>query len=129
MSDDVARIAAELSDHLELDAMEEVEEAVAEDLPVRAAQLLRAGALPAARRHARTMEAVRVTTPRGEALREEAVAALDARATALEHYGAALERGLIEDLQLLDAIAEQRAAEAAVGALMDRLAEPPTPPD
>lgn len=126
---EVEQLERAVHDDLELLAMEEVEDAVAEDLPVRAAELLRAGALPAARRHVERVRDLSLSTARARALQLDSVGALEARADALEQYAAALERGLIEDLQLVQALGAQRAAEERIAALMRELEAARTPPE
>lgn len=110
-----------LADDLVLLAVRDADDAVAEDLPVRAAGLLRDGAIPAARRQAEQVRAADVTTPEGLALRDEAARALDARTAALEQYADVLARGLLEDLELAMALRAQREAEGTIDTLLARL--------
>ena len=102
-------------------SLEEVEEAMAEDLPVRAAELLESGAIPASRRQAERVAGLATHHPRAQALRDEAVELLGERTRALEAYQRALERGLVEDVTLLDALSSQREAEEAIDAFLGRL--------
>ncbi|HJK90320.1 MAG TPA: hypothetical protein RMH26_06220, partial [Polyangiaceae bacterium LLY-WYZ-15_(1-7)] len=75
-----------------------------------------------ARAHAERLRETSVQTARGRRLRDEGAQLLDARADALATYQTVLERGLVEDLALLESIQEQRQAEEAIGAYLDRLA-------
>lgn len=120
---DARRLANRMGEDLELESLEEVEALVDEDLPVRAAQLLEGGTLPAARRHVRHVSEETMSSATGRQLREEAVGVLQARVDALVTYQEALERGLMEDLVLLDSLRQQREAEVAVTAFIERLEE------
>jgi len=123
LREDVALLQRALTEDLELLALDEVDEALAADLPVRAGDLLEAGALPAARRHASELRALELRTERGRRLRERAAALLDARAQALAEYRELLRRGLVEDIALLRAIEAQREAEEAIDAFLGHLEE------
>ncbi len=118
---EVRTLHREVTNDLVLISLEEVEEAMAEDLPVRAAELLQSGTIPAARRQARRVEELELGHPRAQALRERAVERLGARTEALQAYQQALERGLVEDVTLLDALQKQREAEEAIDALLGEL--------
>lgn len=127
---DVGAIQLALSDDLSLLAIEEAERLVDDDRPVLAATRFRDGALPAARRHVERVRALALTTEEGRQLRAEAVTALEARVSALQRYAAALDRGIVEDYELAEALRVQREAEAAVEAVFDRLeALRPTSPE
>lgn len=95
-------------------ALPAVDDAVERDLPVRAAELLRATAIPAARELVARAEAIEPTTDLGVALRRQWLAAQSQRVAALEAYAAALERGIVEDLVLADALRDQRLAVTAL---------------
>lgn len=123
LREDVGQLQRALTADLELLALEEVDEALAADLPVRAGDLLEAGALPAARRHAEQIRALELRTARGRELRDEAASLLDARAEALAEYRELLRRGLVEDVALLRSIQAQREAEEAIDAFLGRLEE------
>lgn len=123
LRDDARAIAALLADDLVLLAVQEADDAVADDLPVRGAERLRSGALPAARRQVERARELTTRSPEGATLKDEAVRALEARQRALEGYADVLERGLLEDLALATSLREQREAEAAVDALLARLEE------
>lgn len=118
---DIERLADLMSDDLELQSLTEVRGFVSDDLPVRAAELLEAGTLPAARAHQQAVAEASMITPTGRGLRDEAAVLLQARVDSLDSYRAALERGLIEDLVLLESIQQQRAAEDALLTFMTRL--------
>lgn len=107
----------------ELAALVEVEDAVADDLPVRAAELLRIGAIPAARRHVTEVAELTMRTAEGRRHHRRAMSLLDKRVDSLQLYHDALERGLIEDVQLLEAIRAQREAEEAIDAYLGVLEE------
>ncbi len=121
LREDVEQLQRTMTADLELLALEEVDEALAADLPVRAGDLLEAGALPAARRHADHIRALELRTDRGRALRDEAARLLDARAEALANYRELLRRGLVEDVALLRSIQTQRQAEEAIDTFLAHL--------
>ena len=127
LRDDARAISALLADDVVLLALRDADEAVADDLPVRGAERLRSGALPAARRQVARARELETHSPDGAALRDEAVRALEARRAALEGYADVLERGLLEDLDLAVSLRTQREAEAAVDALLARLEEIQSP--
>lgn len=127
LRDDARAISALLADDVVLLALQDADEAVADDLPVRGAERLRSGALPAARRQVARARELETRSPDGAALRDEAVRALEARRAALEGYADVLERGLLEDLELAVSLRTQREAEAAVDALLARLEEIQSP--
>lgn len=92
----------------------DVDAAVERDLPVRAAGILTERALPASRALIARLREIELRSELGDALRDQWVAACTARETALERYAAALERGIVEDLTLADALRDQRRAHDAV---------------
>lgn len=92
----------------------EVDAAVERDLPVRAAGILAERALPASQTLITRLREIDPRTDLGAALRDQWVAACTARDTALRAYAAALERGIVEDLTLADALRDQRRAGDAV---------------
>ena len=120
---DVAKLQRTMTDDLELVALDEVEKALADDLPYRAAQLLMAGALPASERHVSHVEELTFQTKRGQRLGEEAKTLLRARADALKLYGEALQNGFPDDLQSVRALRAQRNAESAIDSFLGRLEE------
>ena len=121
--EDVAALQQASADDLVLLALDEVESAVADDLPARAARLLERGAIPAAERHAEAVEALTLSTDEGRVLRAEGARLLQARVEALELYQASLVRGLVEDdMAALEAIQAQRRAEEALATYFERLA-------
>ncbi len=101
----------------------EAEDALAEDLPVRASERLEAGAIPAASRQVDLIGAVPVETSRGRSLQAEIGRVYARRVGAFRRYSAALSRGPVEDLELLDAIGEVRAVEEELLGLHAELAE------
>ncbi|MEM9073957.1 MAG: hypothetical protein AAGE52_36025 [Myxococcota bacterium] len=119
--DEIQTLQQAITEDLELLALDDVEAALADDLPVRAGDLLEAGALPAARRHAETVAALELENERALRFRDEAAELLQRRATALEGYRELLRRGLVEDLALLDSLSEQRTVEEEIEALLGRL--------
>ncbi|MAQ17400.1 MAG: hypothetical protein CMN30_21710 [Sandaracinus sp.] len=119
---DVADLQRAMGDDLAVLALEEVEDAVADDLPARAAQLLERGAIPATERQRATIAALEMSTDEGVALRDRAVALVADRKAALEAYREVLARGLMtDDLAMLDAITAQREAEEALTAFFAEL--------
>jgi hypothetical protein len=92
--------------------LEEIDQAIASDRPVMAADLIERSAVPAVRRHIDAVQAVDMGTSAGRTLRSRAVRLLRHRLTALEHWQAALARGIDhEDEALLEAIHENAEAE------------------
>lgn len=91
-------------------ALEEVDEAMLDDLPARAAELLESGAIPASRQQAERVEALEMSTAEGRRLRRRLLDAYRARTAALEQYREALARGHVEDLRLTDSMRAQREA-------------------
>lgn len=89
----------------------EIDREVDEERPVRASEMIANAGLPAARRQIEAAEGVETVTTRGRALRDRLVAIYRKRAEGLEAYGVALARGVVEDVQLLDAMQKQREAE------------------
>lgn len=132
-SADVVADARALQDALADDtatrALEDVDD-VADTLPVRAADMLTNGVIPAARRQVEAVEAVSVGTERGRTLKAQALGACRARVTALEEYVPLLERGRVEDYDLVANLRAQRAAETALVEVLDALeAIHPAEPD
>ena len=113
---DVAALAAVIGTGL--DPVErvllEVDAVVERDLPVRAAGILTERALPASQAFTASLRAIEPRSELGVVLRDQWVAACTARETALLAYAAALERGIVEDLTLADALRDQRHAGEAV---------------
>ena len=110
--------------------LDELDGMIEDRLPVRAAGHIRTAALPAVRRQRERVGAAALRTAEGRALQERAVRACRRRADSLEAYAAALERGEVEDAQLLGAVRSHRAAELDVLAVFDAaraLAQPGAP--
>lgn len=103
--------------------LEEVDRAVDDRLPVRAAELIDRAALPAARTLRERLEQATIVTPEGERVRTKAVGVASRRVRSLEQWRDALARGTVEDMQLVDAMRSQRAVERELVALDDELAK------
>ncbi len=119
---DGAALEALLADPAYAEALAPAEDAVAADLPVRAADRIRELTLPAARRQLERLRAFSARSSKGRRAAERANEALAARVAALETYGAALERGLLEDLVLVDALRAMRRAEESVSRALSEAA-------
>ncbi len=92
--------------------LEEIDQAIASDRPVMAADLIDHAAIPAVRRHIDSVQAVAMATSSGRNLRSRAVRLLRHRLAALEHWRDALARGVgHEDEALVAAIHENAVAE------------------
>lgn len=121
---DASEIQRVLADDLAMLSLEEVETAVDDDLPARAAELLEQGAIPNVRRQREAVTALSPGTDQGRELQTEALGLVDARIEALQSYREVLARGLVQDdLAMLDAIRAQRRAEEAMTGFFDRLEE------
>lgn len=101
-------------------ALEDVDR-VADDAPIRAANHLRSGVLPAARSIVERLRAVRPRTNRGRALQAEAVEAYTERTRSLESYLEALEKVPVDDDKLAASLRSQRQASKRILALDDAL--------
>ncbi len=91
--------------------LQEVERAMTQRRPVLAAQLLRTGAIPAARRQVERVEATRVREAALVAARRRTLAAYRDRVAALERYERVLVRGGTDDAELAASLHDQSAAE------------------
>ncbi|MBX3272550.1 MAG: hypothetical protein KF729_19985 [Sandaracinaceae bacterium] len=133
LRDDLTVLHAILDADPALEPLARVEQRVADERPVHAAELLETTAIPAATRQVAALEEARVTTDEGRDFQRRLVAAHRQRASALESYRAALAGGVTQDpLVVIDAVRELRRAEVAlVGVVraMDALlpAAPPAP--
>lgn len=96
------------------DELREVDALVDEDLPVRAADAVRDRVLPALAADRTRLEALDPTSVRGRDLRTHALELTEARAEALRGYAEVLDRGLVEDYTLAQAIRAHREAEGAM---------------
>jgi hypothetical protein len=114
LRDDARLLAEVLADDDTPQALVEVDDAILDRLPVRAAELLESGAIPAARRVAERVEAAEVRTVEGRQVRSRVLSASRARVEALEAYRDALRRGDVEDLRLAATLRAQREAESAL---------------
>lgn len=103
--------------------LQEVDEAIRDERPVLAADLIEQGAKPATERQIERLRALPLTSAEGRRLRARAVRLFRARLDALEHLRVALARGIgQEDGQLLDAMHADAEAQIAIVALEDELA-------
>ena len=118
---DARAIAEVLADDPTPAALVEVDDAILDDLPVRAAEMLESGAIPAARRQVERIDALELGTSEGRVLRNRVATAMRARVDALEGYREALSRGEVEDLQLAQALRAQREAEGALAAASEEV--------
>lgn len=128
---DAARVTRAIADDPAREALAEVDAAIDDDLPARAAELLEQAAIPAARDAVARARALETLTDEGARLRLALVSALEARAEALEKEAAALSRGMVEDLALVDALRAERRAEERMVAVSEsarkiEAADPPT---
>jgi hypothetical protein len=121
--DDVERLQAALTEDPAQLVLDEVDDAVARQRPVIAADLLEEAAIPAVRRHIEALQALQLGSSQGNTLRTRAIRLMRNRATALGHWHDALARGIGHDDEvLLDALHETAEAERAIGELLAELA-------
>ncbi len=121
--DDVQHLQAALVEDPAQLVLDEVDEAVARQRPVIAADLLDDAAIPAVRRHIQALQALELGTPRGQTLRTRAIRLMRTRVTALEHWRDALARGIgHEDEELVGALHETAEAEHAIAMFHQELA-------
>jgi len=123
LEDDVIALQASVAADTCPGALEDVDRAVEEDKPVRAARLLRSAGIPAAARQVARLRDTPAHTSEGIGLRQEGVTLYEARRRALAAYADVLERGVVEDFALVVALDGQRQADAALGAYLSRLEE------
>ncbi len=116
VAEDRARIVRAIAEDPARPPLAEVDAAIDDDLPVRAAELLGDAAIPAARDAAAAARALEARTDEGVRLRDALAAAFEERVTALEQKARALERG-VEDLALADAFRAERRAEEHIAAV------------
>lgn len=103
--------------------LEEVDEAIRDDRPVLAADLIAQGATPATERQIALLSALPMTSGEGRRLRSRCVRLHRDRLRALEGMREALSRGIgHEDDQLLDAMRADAEAQVAIVAFQDELA-------
>lgn len=122
--DDVALLQAALTEDPAQMVLDEVDDAVARQRPVIAADLLDDAAIPAVRRHIQTILHLDLQTREGNTFKTQALRLLRARLTSLEHWRDALARGIgHEDDQLIDALHETGTAERDIAAFHSELAE------
>jgi hypothetical protein len=118
----LAEVVGAAPDAVEI-VLVDVDGAVERDLPVRAAGILTERALPASRGLLARLREIEPQSELGTLLHQQWVAACTTRETALTGYAAALERGIVEDLTLADALRDQRHAGDAVAAARVALAD------
>ncbi len=103
-----------ITDDPALTPLEDVDDAIRQQRPVLAAQLLETGAIPAAERQVEALEGTRVTTPEARRFRRGLIDAYRRRIDALDTWKGVLAQGGEEDLALVDAMSAVRAADEAV---------------
>jgi hypothetical protein len=118
---DLDRLEALLARDPAAEPLREVDEAIDDELLVRAGELLEAQGLPAAREAARAAGALEVRSPEARRLGEALSAAYRARVEALEQTARVLARGPGEGLALVDAFRAQREAEGQILAVREAL--------
>jgi hypothetical protein len=120
---DVATLQAALTEDPAQLVLDEVDDAVARQRPVIAADLIEDAAIPAVRRHIRALQDLELHTRQGQTFRTRATRLMRARVTALEHWRDALARGIGHDDEvLLDALHENAEAERAIAEFHTELA-------
>jgi len=103
--------------------LEEVDEAIRDDRPVLAADLIAQGATPATERQISILTGLAMSSAEGRRLRSRCVRLHRDRLRALEGMREALSRGIgHEDDQLLDAMHADAEAQVAIVAFQDELA-------
>jgi hypothetical protein len=120
---DVATLQAALTEDPAQLVLDEIDDAIARQRPVIAADLIEDAAIPAVRRHIRALQDLEMHTRQGQTLRTRASRLMRARVTALEHWRDALARGIGHDDEvLLDALHENAEAERAIAEFHSELA-------
>ena len=103
--------------------LEEVDEAIRDERPVLAADLIAQGARPATERQIELLRALRMTSAEGRRLRSRAVRLHRQRLEALDALGTALSRGIgQEDEQLVAAMHTDAEVQVGIVTLQDELA-------
>lgn len=123
VADDIDRLRLVMIEDPAQQVLVEVERVV-DDRPVFAAQLLRTGGIPAARRQVEAVERVPVDSDVGQRTKRELRAAYDARLRALQQYERVLAAAASDDAALLEALHAQSQADQqllAVHQAMDAL--------
>jgi len=123
VTDDVAALQRAVAADTCPSALADVDGEVEDGKPVNAARLLHSAAIPAAARQVGRIHDTQVHTSQGITLRQEGETLYDACRAALEGYADVLERGVLEDMDLVMALDAQRRADAALGAYLVRLEE------
>lgn len=101
--------------------LEDVDQAIDEDKPVRAAELLDGAAVPAARLHVRRLRDMAPRTHEGRRLRDRLVRAYDERLRGLEQQRDALAGGERDSHEHVRALTTQREAVQEIDAVMGEL--------
>ena len=110
---DIARIDDVIAADESVHVLAEVDGAVEDRLPVRAAEMIRAAAIPSITKTRTALAGLHIVSPEVSRLLSIFTTAESARAAALEAYASALARGEVEDERLLDALHAHRTAENA----------------
>lgn len=120
---DVRALANQLLEDPARLPLEEVDEAIRDERPVLAADLIAEGARPATERQIELLRALRMTSAEGRRLRSRAVRLHRQRLEALDALGAALSRGIgQEDEQLVEAMHTDAEVQVGIVSLQAELA-------
>jgi hypothetical protein len=101
----------------------EIDAEVEDERPIRASQMIQQAALPAARRQLDRSGDLEPGTPEGRELLRRTSDAYRRRIAALDRYQKALSRGVVEDLELVEAMRDQRLVEEELLRIHDDLAK------
>lgn len=123
MTAEVVRLEAVLLSDVAADSLREVDEALDDDRPVMAAELIRNVVAPAMARQMARIEEVAAASAAGRQFRERAIRVQRERRHTLEEYGAVLARGVggIDDDQLVAALHAYGESERSYLALLEEL--------
>lgn len=94
--------------------LHDVDNAITDRRPVLGAELIRTAATPAVQRARAALAAATTHTPEGNAVRAALLAAYDQHLRTLNSYALVLDRGEVEDIQLLEAVHNERESEQAM---------------
>ncbi len=124
LEEDVTRLQQVLGEDPARAVLADVDQALDEERPVMAAELIADAAIPALRRQVEALSRVRATTPEGRRLQSRAVRVHRARMAALAVYGETLAPGVTADNDeaVLGAMRGFREAEMELLQLHDELA-------
>lgn len=101
------------NDHSE-GPLHDVDNAITDRRPVLGAELIRSAAIPAVQRARAGVAAATTHTPEGNAARAALLEAYDQHLRTLNSYALVLDRGEVEDIQLLEAVHNERESEQAM---------------